>query len=68
MKSKTGRQIITIYLLSNISRIKGNKTIKFCQLIEYNVRNIFSEKSNTKCGEETSSKPFYKKSKLSLSF
>ena len=28
--------------------------IKFGQLIEYNMRNIFSEKSYSKCDEETS--------------
>ena len=37
------------------------------QLIEYNLRNIFIEKSYTKCGGETIPIPFYKKSKLSIS-
>ena len=41
--------------------------MKFGQLIEYNIRNIFVEKSYTKCGEETIPRPFSKKSKLSLS-
>ena len=40
--------------------------MKFGQLIEYNIRNIFAEKSYTKCGEETIPRPFSKKSKLSL--
>ena len=40
MTSQTGQQIITIHILPNISRNKGNQTIKFCQLIEYNKRNI----------------------------
>ena len=31
------------------------------QLIEYNMRNIFLEKSSTKCGEETIPRPFSKK-------
>ena len=31
------------------------------------MRNIFLEKSYTKCGEETSPKPFYKESKLKIS-
>ena len=36
---------------------------------EHNTRNIFLEKSYTKCGEETSSKPlFSKKSKLSIAY
>ena len=42
MTSQTGKQIITIHILPNISRSKGNQTIKFGQLIEYNV--YFSSK------------------------
>ena len=41
--------------------------MKFGQLIEYNMRNMFHEKSRTKCGEETSPRPFTGKSKLSKS-
>ena len=41
--------------------------MKFGQLIEYNMRNIFVENSYTKCGGETIPRPFSKKSKLSLS-
>ena len=41
--------------------------MKFGQLIEYNMSNIFLEKSYTKCGGETSPRPFYEKLKLSLS-
>ena len=37
------------------------------QLIEYNLRNIFLEKSYTRCGGETILWPFSKKSKLSIS-
>ena len=65
--SKTGTQIITIHLLLNITRSKGNQTIKFGQSMEYNMRNIFPEKSNIKCGKEANPRPFYKKSKLSMS-
>ena len=36
-------------------------TMKFVQLIEYNMRNIFPEKSYTKCGGEDSPRPFYQK-------
>ena len=32
-------------MLPNITRGKGNKTMKFGQLIEYNKRNIFHQKS-----------------------
>ena len=38
----------SIHILPNISRSKGNQTLKFGQLIEYNMRNIFAEKSYTK--------------------
>ena len=37
------------------------------QLIDYNVRNIFLEKSCTKCGGEIIPRPFSKKSKLGIS-
>ena len=63
----TVEQPFTIYLLQKISRNNDNWTIKFGQLIEYNMRNIFSENSNQKCGGETISRPFSKKSKLSIS-
>ena len=54
-------------MLPNISRNKGNQTMKFGQLTECNMRNIFLEKSFTKCGGETSSRPFSEKLKLSIS-
>ena len=38
--------------------------MKFDQLIEYNLRNIFVEKSYTKCAAETIPRPFPKISKL----
>ena len=41
MTSQPGYQTITIRILSNISRSKGNQTMKFGQLTEYNQRNIF---------------------------
>ena len=43
MTSQTGQQMITIHILPSISRNKGNRTIKFGELIEYNNRNIFLE-------------------------
>ena len=49
MTSQSGKQTVAIHILPNISRSKGNQTIKCGQLIEYNMRNIFLEKSNTKC-------------------
>ena len=41
------------HLLNKISRGKDNQAIKFGQLIEYNIRNIFFEKSHKTCGGET---------------
>ena len=58
MTSQIGRQAIIKHILSNISRSKGNKTMKFGQLIVYDIRNIFLEMSNTKCGAGASPKPY----------
>ena len=41
------------HLLNKISRGKDNQAIKFVQLIEYNIRNIFFEKSHKTCSGET---------------
>ena len=41
--------------------------MKFDQLIDYNVRNIFLEKSYTKCDGETSPRHFSEKLKLGIS-
>ena len=41
--------------------------MKFGQLIECNIRNIFLEKSYTKCGGETSPRDFSEKLKLNIS-
>ena len=53
MTSKRGKQTVAIHILSNISKSKGNETMEFCQLIVYNMRNIFLEKSYPKCGGKT---------------
>ena len=47
MASQPGKQTIAIHMLLNISRSKGNKRIKFGQLIEYRMRNIFLKQSYT---------------------
>ena len=52
MTLQTKRQKITIHILPNISRSKVNQTIKFGQVIEYNMRNIFQEKLYLTCGGE----------------
>ena len=41
--------------------------MKFNQLIEHEMKNIFLNKSCTKCGGETIPRPFSKKINLSLS-
>ena len=44
MASQPGLQTIAIHILGNISRSKCNQAMKFGQLIEYNMRNVFLEK------------------------
>ena len=64
MTSHTGKQVIIIHILPNISRSKGNQAIKFSHLIAYKARNIFLQKSCRKCDRETSPRPpFFKKKK-----
>ena len=46
---------------------KDNQPMTFSQLIESNMRKIFFEKQNGKCGGEINSRPFSGKLKLSLS-
>ena len=67
MTSQPGYQSIVIHILPNISRSKGNQTMKFGQLIECNMINIFLEISYAKCGGKNSPRPFSEKLKLSIS-
>ena len=39
------KHTIATHLLPNVSRSKGNQTMKFGQLIEYNMKDIFLGKS-----------------------
>ena len=66
MTSQHGLQTITIHILLNISQSKGNQTMKYGQLTEYNQRNIFVQKSCGKLGRETSSRPLYFLKKLNM--
>ena len=50
-----------------MSRSKDNQAMKFGQLIEYNMKNIFLEKLYKKCGEEISPRPFSGKLQFSVS-
>ena len=58
MTSQPGKHTITMHILPNMSRSRGNQTMKFGQLIEFNIRNIFLEKPYIKCGGETIPRPF----------
>ena len=53
-----------MHIFLNISRSKVNQTMKSGQLLESNLINIFLEKSYTKCGRETSRRPFSDKIKI----
>ena len=63
MTSHTGKQRDAIHILPNISRSKGNQTMKFGQLIEYSTRNNF-EKSYTKYPGLNIPRPLQKKIKI----
>ena len=67
MTSQIGKQTIAIHILTNISRSKGNQAMKFSQLVEYNMRNIFLEKPSKKWDGETNPRRYSKKSKLIIS-
>ena len=58
--SQTGKQIIIIQVLPNISRKKAARQQNSVSCF-YSMRNIFLEKSYTICGGEASLRPFYKK-------
>ena len=63
MKSQRRKRAIPIYSWPNILRSTGNQTMTFDKLIKCNMKNFFLEKSDKKCGLETSPIPFSKKSK-----
>ena len=46
MTSQTGKQTIVIYVLPNVARHKDNQAMKFGQLREYNMKNIFLENTH----------------------
>ena len=61
------KRTIAIHKMSNISLSKDNQPMKFSQLIEYKMKKMFLENSFTKFEGETITRPFSKKSKLSIS-
>ena len=56
-----------IHILPNISRSKGNQTMKFGQLIEYNHEKHFLSKIIPKSATETSLRPFSEKLSFNIS-
>ena len=59
MTSQTGSQANTIHILANISRSKGNETMKFDQVIVYRNRKSFLQKSYKKRGKEITSRHYF---------
>ena len=51
------KQTIATPILPNISRSKGNQIMSFDQLIEFDMRNIFLEKSYTEYDGERIPRP-----------
>ena len=58
MMSQPGQQTIVIHILANISRTKGNQTMKFGQLIEYKMKNIYLENHTQDGMEKLIADPF----------
>ena len=67
MTLKPVKQTIATHIFPNTSRSKGTQTMKFGQLIEYNMRNTYLEKSYRKYGGEIIPRAFSTNSKLSIS-
>ena len=66
MTSPTGKQIITVHILLNISGKNVIEAMKFGQLIEYNRRNIFLEDHKQSEVEKLVLDAFLTKTKLSI--
>ena len=60
MLSHPGKQTITILILPDILRSKGNQTMKFGQLIEYDMRNTFLRYHAQNVVEKVVPDPFLK--------
>ena len=67
MTSQPGKQTIAMCIWPISQELKATRQWSVnSQLIEHNMRNIFLEKQYTKCGGETSPKPFFKNIKIKL--
>ena len=60
LTSQTGKQIITIYVLLNILRSKGNQITKFDQLIDTNWETLFLKNDTQNKVEKLVPDPFIK--------
>ena len=60
MTSQPWKQTTAIHMLSIILRTEGNQTMKFGQLRQNNMSNIFLEKAYTKYGGKLFTDPFLK--------
>ena len=60
MTSQLGKQTIATFILPYISGSKDNQTVKFGQLIKYNIRKIFLENHTQKVAEKLVPNPFLK--------
>ena len=58
MSLQPGKQTNAIHILLNILKSKDNQKMKFGQLIEYSVRNIFYKKAYSKWVEKLFPDPF----------
>ena len=67
LTSQPGKQTIAILILPNILERKGHQIMKFGQLIEYNISNIFLENHTENSVEKLFPDPFLKNQKCSLS-
>ena len=59
MKSQLGKQTVTIHLLPNISRGKGNQIMKFGQLKNITITIFFFKNHTANEGWETSSRSLF---------
>ena len=60
MTSQRGYEAIAIHILANVSRSKGNQTMKFGQLIERNMRTIFLKNHSENVVKKLFPDPFLK--------
>ena len=67
MTPQPGKQTIAMHLFPNISTNKSSQAMKFCQLIVYNMRDIFFDKSYPEYGSKAIPRLFPERSKLSIS-